>query len=79
MKYRYKLFWRHLSKLIVLFSALTFLIYFILDITIELITQADKYEKPSGRSVQVMFQDDVAVHTYDRIIDHWKFFIEFGE
>lgn len=79
IKYHYQLFWRHMSKFIMLFAVLTFLIYFILNMTMELITQADKYEKPSGRSVQVIVQENTAAYPYDRILDHWKFFIEFGE
>ncbi|OEF98473.1 DUF4227 family protein [Desulfuribacillus alkaliarsenatis] len=74
----YKQFIKDTIIFFVIFLILTFLIYTVLDITINILMPYDQYEEPIGRAVKVISYED-SEETMSRIIHHWLFFLEFGE
>ncbi len=70
------------SKLIVLlavFVTLTCAIYVLLHIAVELMMKIDQYQRPQGDAVKVVSQSEETSLSIDRIMNHWKFFMEYGE
>lgn len=60
------------------FLFITFFIYFLLDTTVNYIIPYDKYQEPVGRAVKVVSMEDPNL-SIDRIMEHWRHYILFGE